>query len=46
MRHRDDGRLDALIERTRLQIGDDQRHPRFIETVRGIGHRLNNYADA
>jgi DNA-binding response OmpR family regulator len=46
IRHRDDARLDALIERTRLHIGDDQRHPRFIETVRGIGHRLNNYTDA
>lgn len=46
IRHRDDARLDALIERTRLYIGDDQRHPRFIETVRGIGHRLNNYSDA
>ena len=42
MRHRDDARLDALIERTRVHLGDDQRHPRFIETVRGIGHRLNN----
>jgi two-component system alkaline phosphatase synthesis response regulator PhoP len=46
IQHRDDARLDALIERTRLHIGDDQRHPRFIETVRGVGHRLNNYADA
>jgi two-component system alkaline phosphatase synthesis response regulator PhoP len=43
--HFDDARLDALIERTRLHIGDDQRNPRFIETVRGVGHRLNNYAD-
>lgn len=41
--HRDNARLDALIERTRLHIGDDQRNPRFIETVRGVGHRLNNY---
>ena len=46
MRHRDDARLDALIERTRVHIGDDQRHPRFIETIRGVGHRLNNYSDA
>jgi DNA-binding response OmpR family regulator len=45
MPHRDDARLDALIERTRLHIGDDQRNPRFIETVRGVGHRLNNYAE-
>jgi len=43
---RDNARLDALIERTRLHIGDDQRNPRFIETVRGVGHRLNNYSDA
>ena len=41
---RDNARLDALIERTRLLIGDDQRCPRFIETVRGVGHRLNNYS--
>lgn len=40
---RDNARLDALIERTRLHIGDDQRSPRFIETVRGVGHRLNEY---
>ena len=43
VRYRDDRRLDALIERTRQCIGDDQRNPRFIETVRGIGYRLNNY---
>ena len=46
IRQRDDARLDALIERTRLHLGDDQRHPRFIETIRGVGHRLNNYGDA
>ena len=40
---RDTARLDALIERTRQHIGDDQRNPRFLETVRGVGHRLNNY---
>jgi DNA-binding response OmpR family regulator len=45
MPHRDDARLDALIERTRLHLGDDQRNPRFIETIRGVGHRLNNYAE-
>lgn len=37
---RDDARLDALIERTRKQLGDDQRQSRFLKTVRGIGHRL------
>ena len=41
---RDNARLDALVERTRQQIGDDARPPRFIETVRGIGYRLNEYA--
>ena len=39
---RDDARLDALIERTRAHIGDDQRHSRFLKTVRGTGHRLIN----
>lgn len=39
----DDARLDALIERTRKSIGDDSRSPRFLETVRGMGHRLNEY---
>lgn len=41
--HRDDARLDALVERTRKSIGDDPRSPRFLETVRGVGHRLNEY---
>jgi DNA-binding response OmpR family regulator len=41
---RDAGRLDALIERTRLHIGDDQRNPRFIKTVHGVGHCLNEYS--
>jgi DNA-binding winged helix-turn-helix (wHTH) protein/DNA-binding transcriptional regulator YiaG len=40
---RDTARLDALIERTRQHIGDDQRNPRFIETVRGVGYRLHGY---
>ncbi|GHO91882.1 hypothetical protein KSF_019300 [Reticulibacter mediterranei] len=40
---RDDARLDALVERTRKSIGDDARPPRFIETVRGAGHRLHEY---
>jgi DNA-binding response OmpR family regulator len=43
---RDNARLDALVERTRARIGDDQRNPRFIETIRGVGHRLNDYAQA
>jgi hypothetical protein len=40
---RDDARLDALVERTRKRLGDDPRSPRFLETVRGMGHRLNEY---
>jgi hypothetical protein len=40
---RDDARLDALVERTRKSIGDDARPPRFLETVRGAGHRLHEY---
>jgi hypothetical protein len=39
----DDARLDALVERTRKSIGDDSRPPRFLETVRGVGHRLKEY---
>jgi mRNA-degrading endonuclease RelE of RelBE toxin-antitoxin system len=39
----DDHGLDALIERARQKIEDDPRSPRFIETVRGVGHRLNGY---
>jgi DNA-binding winged helix-turn-helix (wHTH) protein len=39
----DDGRLDALVERARKKIGDSTKSPRFLETVRGIGHRLNEY---
>ncbi len=39
----DDARLDALVERVRKSIGDDSRPPRFLETVRGAGHRLKEY---
>ena len=39
----DDARLDALVERARKSIGDDSRPPRFLETVRGAGHRLKEY---
>ncbi|GHO94642.1 hypothetical protein KSF_046900 [Reticulibacter mediterranei] len=41
----DDARLDALVERVRKSIGDAERPPRFIETVRGTGHRLHEYLD-
>lgn len=39
----DAGRLDALVERTRRSIGDDRRTQRFLETIRGVGHRLKEY---
>lgn len=39
----DDARLDALVERARRNIGDEARPPRFVETIRGMGHRLNEY---
>ncbi|HTK11305.1 MAG TPA: winged helix-turn-helix domain-containing protein [Ktedonobacteraceae bacterium] len=39
----DAARLDALVERARKSIGDTSRPPRFLETVRGTGHRLNAY---
>ncbi len=39
----DDARLDALVERTRKSIGDTSRPSRFLETVRGAGHRLKEY---
>lgn len=39
----DDDRLNALVERTRRHIGDTQRNSRFLETVRGVGHRLKGF---
>lgn len=39
----DAARLDALVERARKSIGDASHPPRFLETVRGVGHRLNEY---
>ena len=39
----DDGRLDAMVERTRKKIGDESRSPRFLRTVHGVGHRLDGY---
>ena len=39
----DAARLDALVERARKSIGDTSRPPRFLETIRGVGHRLNDY---
>lgn len=39
----DDDRLDALVERTRKKIEDNPRHPRFLRTIHGRGHRLDEY---
>jgi DNA-binding response OmpR family regulator len=39
----DDDRLDALVERTRKKIEDNLRHPRFLRTIHGRGHRLDEY---
>jgi DNA-binding response OmpR family regulator len=39
----DDDRLDALVERTRKKIEDNPRHPRFLRTIHGRGHRLYEY---
>ena len=41
-----DSRLvDMAIKRLRSKIGDDPRHPRYIETVRGVGYRFTPSAD-
>jgi DNA-binding response OmpR family regulator len=39
----DDDRLDALVERTRKKIEDNPHRPRFLRTVHGRGHRLDEY---
>lgn len=39
----DDDRLDALVERTRKKVEDNPRHPRFLRTIHGRGHRLDEY---
>lgn len=39
----DDDRLDALVERTRKKIEDNPRHPRFLRTIHGRGHQLDEY---
>lgn len=36
----DDHLLDVHIAKLRRKLGDDAAHPRFIETVRGVGFRL------
>ncbi len=32
--------VDAHMKNIRKAIGDDARHPRYVETVRGVGYRL------
>ncbi|MEV7415378.1 response regulator transcription factor [Streptomyces sp. NPDC089919] len=32
--------VDACVRRLRVKIEDDQRHPRYIQTVRGFGYRF------
>jgi DNA-binding response OmpR family regulator len=36
----DDHLVDVHIANLRRKLGDDPGHPRFIETVRGVGYRL------
>ena len=36
----DDHLVDVHIANLRRRLGDDPAHPRFIETVRGVGYRL------
>ena len=33
--------VDNFIARLRAHIGDDAEHPRYLETVRGVGYRFN-----
>jgi len=32
--------IDAHIKNVRAKLGDDPRHPRFIQTVFGVGYKL------
>lgn len=36
----DDHLVDVHIANVRRKLGDDPAHPRFVETVRGVGYRL------
>jgi DNA-binding response OmpR family regulator len=35
-----DRSIDVLVSRLRQKLGDDPRHPSFIETVRGLGYKF------
>lgn len=37
----DDHLVDVHIANLRRKLGDDPAHPRFVETVRGVGYRLH-----
>ena len=39
----DNDRLDAMIRRVRKKIGDSTHAPRFLITIHGVGHRLDEY---
>ena len=36
--------VDAHIKNLRAKLGDDPRHPRYIQTVYGVGYKLENAA--
>jgi DNA-binding response OmpR family regulator len=36
----DDHLVDVHVANLRRKLGDDPAHPRFVETVRGVGYRL------
>ena len=36
----DDHLVDVHIANLRRKLDDDPAHPRFVETVRGVGYRL------
>ncbi len=42
----DDHLVDVHIANLRRKLGDDPARPRFVETVRGVGYRLREAADA